>query len=210
MMNEIKCPHCKKSFKIDEAGYADILKQVRNQEFDQELHDRLEMAEKDKDNAVKLAEEKTKNELQISFSKKEAELAEIKASKDTEILKLQAKVDASETEKQLALSQAVNKLEKERDDLANKLVNKDAEKRILETSLKDKYEIQLKNKDELIAQYKDFKAKLSTKMVGETLEQHCETEFNTLRGFGPWKYGCIRVQGLHLWDDVSQKTVRFL
>ena len=191
-MNEIKCPHCKKAFKIDEAGYADILKQVRNQEFDQELHQRLAMAEKDKESAVKLAEEKTKNILQADISKKEAELAELKAEnssliselkseKDAEIARLQAKLESAETEKKLAVNEALSKVEKERDDLANKLENKDTEKKLLESSLKHKYESELKSKDEMIAYYKDMKAKLSTKMVGETLEQHCEIEFNKLR-----------------------------
>ena len=169
-MNEIICPHCNKAFKIDEAGYANILKQVRNHEFEQELHDRLAMAEKDKNNAVRLAEEKTKNELQTTVSQKEAENA-----------KLQAKLDAIETEKKLAVTEAVGKIEKERDELANKLKSKDTEKQLLESSLKSEYEIKLKSKDEEIALYKDMKAKLSTKMVGETLEQHCETEFNRLR-----------------------------
>lgn len=191
-MNEVTCPHCKKAFKIDEAGYADIIKQVRDHEFDQELHEKLANAEKDKQAAVKLAEAETKNELQADLSKKDAELAELKAEKnalltelksekDTEIARLQAKLDSAETEKKLAVNEALSKVEKERDDLANKLDNKDTEKQLLESSLKDKYESELKTKDEMIAYYKDLKAKLSTKMVGETLEQHCETEFNRIR-----------------------------
>jgi hypothetical protein len=169
-MNEIICPHCKKAFKIDEAGYADILKQVRDQEFESALHERLEMAEKDKENAVKLAEANAKNALQADTVKKDAEIA-----------KLEAKIESADTEKKLELSEAVNKLEKERDSLANEIKSKDTEKQLLESSLKEKYEIELKSKDEAIALYKDMKAKLSTKMVGETLEQHCETEFNRLR-----------------------------
>jgi len=253
-MNEIICPHCNKAFKIDEAGYSDILKQVHNHEFDKELHDRLATAEKEKETAVKLAEERTKNQLQVDIAKKDSELSallyqnenlltkltaekdteiakltskleaietekdnniriakeetknelltevakkdselieikaqrdasisKLKAEKDTEIAKLQAKIESSETQSQLALNKAVNELEKERDTLANKLENKDSEAKILESSLKEKYESELKTKDEMIAYYKDMKAKLSTKMVGETLEQHCETEFNKLR-----------------------------
>jgi hypothetical protein len=180
-MNEITCPHCKKTFQLDEAGYLDIVKQVRTQEFDKELHDRLELAEKDKESAVKLAEEKTKSELRTEFVKLQKENAEIKARKDTEIQKLQSKVDASETEKKLALTEAIATLEKERDNLAHELKGKDVEKQLLESSLKSKYETELKNKDEMISYYKDMKAKLSTKMVGETLELHCETEFNRLR-----------------------------
>lgn len=169
-MNEIVCPHCKKAFKIDEAGYADILKQVRDHEFEDALHERLEAVEKDKASAVQLAEQKTKNELQAEA-----------ASKDAEIAKLQAKLESTETEKKLALTEAVNKLEKERDELANKLESKDTEQKLLASNLKDKYETELKSKDEMISYYKDMKARLSTKMVGETLEQHCEYEFNRLR-----------------------------
>ena len=169
-MNEIICPHCKKAFKIDEAGFADILKQVRDHTFEKELHDRITLLERDKESAVKLAEEKTKNELQTESVKKDAEIA-----------KLVAKLDSAETEKELALTQAISKIEKERDELANKLQNKDLENKLLESSLKDKHANEIKTKDEMIAYYKDMKAKLSTKMVGETLEQHCEYEFNRLR-----------------------------
>lgn len=191
-MNEIICPHCKKTFKIDDAGYADIIKQVRGQEFDKELHDLMEAAEKDKMNAVRLAEEKAKNELQSDISKKELELselkaektaliAEIKSEKDAEIARLKAKLEATETEKKLAVSEALGKVEKERDALANELNSKESEKLLLESSLKEKYEIELKSKDEIIDRYKDMKLRLSTKMLGETLEQHCEIEFNKLR-----------------------------
>jgi hypothetical protein len=160
-MNEIICPNCKKAFRIDEAGFANILKQVRDDEFD---------AEKDKQNAVKLAQATTLNEVQASV-----------AMKDAEIAKLMAKIESSEIEKKLALSEAVNTLERERDGLANDLKSKEVEKQLLESSLKDKHDSELKSKDELIAYYKDMKARLSTKMVGETLEQHCETEFNKIR-----------------------------
>lgn len=180
-MNEIICPHCKKAFKIDEAGYADILKQVRDREFEQALHERLEAAEKEKTSAVELAQEKTKSELRTEFVKLQKEMSELQADKNAEIAKLESRLATTETEKKLALTEAVSKLEKERDELANKLNSKDTETKLLESSLKDKYETELKSKDEMIAYYKDMKAKLSTKMVGETLEQHCEYEFNRLR-----------------------------
>jgi hypothetical protein len=191
-MNEIVCPHCKKAFKVDEAGFADILKQVRDYEFEREIHDRIELMEQDKQNAVKLAEANTKNRLQADTAKKDAQIAELKAGrelaltqleskKNAELSDLKAKLYSVETEKKLALTEAVTVIEKERDELASELRNKDTEKRLLESSLKDKYETELKTKDEMIAYYKDMKAKLSTKMVGETLEQHCETEFNKLR-----------------------------
>lgn len=191
-MNEIICPHCKKAFKVDEAGFADLLKQVRDHEFEKELLDRIEMMEKDKESAVKLAEANTKNQLQGDMAKKEAEIAELRAEKDLalaqlvsekdiELSELKARLQSVETEKKLAVTEAVNKVEKERDELASELKSKDTEKQLLESSLKDKYESELKSKDEMIAYYKDLKARLSTKMVGETLEQHCETEFNKLR-----------------------------
>jgi hypothetical protein len=201
-MNEIICPHCRKAFKVDEAGFADILKQVRDHEFERELLDRIELMEKDKVNAVKLAEANTKNELQTEMAKKETELAELKAQrdslvselkaeKDAEIARLQAKVEAAETEKKLAVTEAVNKVEKERDELAGELKHKDTEKQLIETSLKEKFVAELKTKDDIIKLKdeeielrKDMKARLSTKMVGETLEQHCETEFNKLRATG--------------------------
>src|SRR3990172_9506591 len=143
-MNDIVCPHCKKVFKVDEAGFADILKQVRDHVFDKELHERLELAEKEKESAVKLAESNLKNMLQEELTKKDKELAEIKA--------------------------------------------KETEKQLLEKSLQEKYLAELKTKDDIIKMKddeiilrKDMKLKLSTKMVGETLEQHCEIEFNKLR-----------------------------
>ena len=201
-MNEIICPHCKKAFKVDEAGFADILKQVRNHEFDRELLERIELMEKDKESAVKLAEANTRNELQLEAAKKDTELAELKAQrdslmnelkaeKDAEITRLQAKLESAELEKKLAVTEAVTKVEKERDGFAGELKNKDIEKQLLETSLKEKFITELKTKDDIIrlkddeiALRKDMKLRLSTKMVGETLEQHCETEFNRLRATG--------------------------
>jgi len=169
-MNEVICPNCKKAFKIDETGFADILKQVRDQEFNKELSERIELLNKDKENAVKLASANTRNELQSDLAKKE-----------TEITKLESRIETNELEKKLALSIAVNKIEKERDELVVMLKNKDSEKELLESTLKNKYEIELKSKDETIAFYKDMKTRLSTKMIGETLEQHCEIEFNKIR-----------------------------
>ncbi len=172
-MNEIKCPHCGKAFKIDESGLADIVKQVRDQEFTKAIHEREQLLKADKENAVKLAEAIAKNAAQDDISKK-----------DTEIAKLKAQVKAAETEKELAVTEAVNHIEKERDTLAGELKSKETEKQLLENSLKEKYASELKSKDEMIAYYKDMKTKMSTKMVGETLEQHCETEFERLRATG--------------------------
>ena len=224
-MHEIICPYCKKAFKVDEAGYADILKQVRDKEFDQQLHDRLELAEKDKLNAVELAKSNIRNDMQKLASDKDAEIKELKAKLDagavaqklavTEALKAiekerdnlsnelektkldkevalklaEEKLGASESAKQLAVTEALSKVEKERDELINSLKQAELEKQLSEQSLKDKYETQLKDRDDAIERLRDMKARLSTKMIGETLEQHCETEFNRIRATAfPYAY----------------------
>jgi len=169
-MHEIICPHCGKAFKIDEAGYADILKQVRDGEFEKQLHERLELAEQDKLNAVELAKSKVTNESQITV-----------ATKDAEIQALKAKLDGVKVARKLAITEAVSAVERERDDLKSGLERAKLEKQLGEKSLKDKYETQIKDRDDTIERLRDMKARLSTKMVGETLEQHCETEFNRIR-----------------------------
>ena len=198
-MNEIICPHCKKAFKVDEAGYADILKQVRDHQFEEELHNRLELAEKEKVNAVKLAEANLKNSLQDDLSKKDKEiidlkaknerqLAELLAQKESVISEMKTKIENAELQKQLAISEALKATEKERDNLASELKSKETEKQLLEKSLNEKFTAEIRTKDDIIklkddeiAFRKEMKQKLSTKMVGETLEQHCEIEFNKLR-----------------------------
>jgi len=169
-MHEIICPHCNKTFKVDEAGYADILKQVRDDEFEQQLHDRLELAEQDKRNAVELAKTKVTSDLERAA-----------ATKDAEIQGLKATLDSIEVTQKLAITEAVNAVEKERDELKNGLERAQLEKALVEKSLKDKYETQIKDRDDAIERLRDMKARLSTKMVGESLEQHCETEFNRIR-----------------------------
>jgi hypothetical protein len=191
-MNEIICPNCKKAFKIDEAGFADIVKQVRDHEFAAELHQQAIRLQAEKDTAIMLAEERTKNALSDSLNKKEHEVQRIqsekelalsllRSEKDAAIAALEAKSASFETEKALAISEALTKVEKERDLLLSEVKYKSVEMQQLELSLKEKFANELKAKDELIERYKDMKAKLSTKMLGETLEQHCEIEFNKLR-----------------------------
>jgi hypothetical protein len=172
-MNEIKCPKCGTVFTIDEAGYADILKQIRDKEFKADLEARIESLEKEKASAVELAEEKAKNESQKNISDKEAELA-----------KLRTELDKAGVEKELAVTKAVSIVEKERDRLTSEIEAKESERQILESSLKEKYEGALQLKEEELERLKDMKAKLSTKMVGESLEKHCEIEFNKLRATG--------------------------
>ncbi|MGJ8669682.1 MAG: DUF2130 domain-containing protein, partial [Oceanococcus sp.] len=198
-MQEIICPNCEKAFKIDETGYAEILKQVRDSDFQHQLHERLELAEKEKQNAVELAKTKAQNELQKSNADKDSEIKDLQAKlesgevarnlavsevvskKDAEIQALNAQLGAIGTKQKLAIIEAVGSVEKERDNLAIRLEAKDTEYQLKESTLTQTHSSELNSKDELIAYYKDFKAKLSTKMVGETLEQHCETEFNRIR-----------------------------
>src|SRR5664279_4128921 len=169
-MHEIVCPHCGKAFTIDEAGYADIVSQVRTKEFNADLQERLHAAEKDKQNAVELAKAQLESELQKAAT-----------AKDSEIQALKAKLESDDVAKQLAVRDAVAVVEKQRDELKGGLERAQLEMKLAETSLKDKYETQIKDRDDAIERLKDLKARLSTKMVGETLEQHCETEFNRLR-----------------------------
>jgi hypothetical protein len=216
-MHEIICPHCKKAFKIDEAGYADILKQVRDDEFDQQLHKRLELAEKEKLSEIELAKSNVRNVLQKTAASKDAEINELKAKiesskveqklavtealRDVEkerdvianklekakqdnqnALKLaEAQLSANESAQKFITAEALSKVEKERDNLKGELKQAEYEKHHSETLLKDKYETQIKDRNEAIERLKDMKARLSTKMVGETLEQHCDTEFNRIR-----------------------------
>ena len=212
-MHEIICPHCKKAFKVDEAGYANILKQVRDDEFEQQLHDRLELAEKDKQNAVELAKSKVGSDMQKDAAAKDAEIQELKAKLDagevtqklavTEALSTvekerdalanelvqakqdnqaasklaEAKLGANEVAQKLAITEAVSAVEKDRDELKNDLKQAELEKILAEKS----HKTQIKDRDDAIERLRDMKARLSTKMVGETLEQHCETEFNRIR-----------------------------
>ena len=205
-MHEIKCPHCGKTFNIDEAGYADILKQVHDEAFDKAIHERMELAEREKKAAVQLAEAKISQELTELSSKKDLEIERLKeklkssaelthakvsselkdeaAQKDAEIERLKAELRTADIAKKLELNEALGVVQKERDDLKRDLETKSVEQKFLETSLKEKYETQIKDRDDAIERLKDLKARLSTKMVGETLEQHCEIEFNRLRATG--------------------------
>ncbi len=206
MNHDIICPHCHKTFSIDESEYAILLNQVSRQEIDKEIHEKLAAAERERAKEIELVEARVRGELQQSLADKETELAQLKSQADQkiaelkaqaseELAKLQAQVASAATERELAVTRAVSAVEKERDDLANKLENKTTEQKLLETTLREKYDTELrnkdekytselKNKDEIIAYYKDMKARMSTKMIGESLEQHCEIEFNKLRATG--------------------------
>ncbi|AIY12563.1 DUF2130 domain-containing protein [Cellulophaga baltica] len=224
----VKCPKCKESFKVDDSVYTDIVKQVRDQQFNDELSQRLSQAETEKNNAIALTKAETQNaskdaiaamdkrilelqsnskqELMEALAKKDAELAEKNAQlqsiesksqlaiteKVNKIEKerdeLKSALELQKSEKELAISNALKQIEKERDTLQNELKNKDTEAQLQQSTLKQQHvltlqakEQTLKLKDDEIIRLKDFKQKLSTKMIGETLEQHCETSFNQLR-----------------------------
>ncbi len=173
-MSEIKCPKCGTTFKVDDSSYADILSQVRTHEFEDEVKKRVEDARKQADSAKDLA------------------LAKQEASQATQIAELKSQLKQAEAEKKLAVAEAVAPIEKELESLKSDLKSKNSESKLREESLmsqvklreaalKTQYEGAIKLKDEEIERLKDLKSKLSTKMVGETLEQHCQTEFNRLR-----------------------------
>ncbi len=183
-MQEIRCPKCGEIFQVDEAGYDRIAKQVRDKEFEQELNLRraeLEQRREQELSLIRMQEERTRAE---GLAKKDEELF----LKNQRIAELEAKLNASETEKKLAI---VGALEKKNEELASKqteitalqgeLKSREIESRLSEKSLQEQYEQKLKLKDEQIEYYKDFKARMSTKMIGESLEMHCLTEFNSLR-----------------------------
>jgi len=169
-MHDVICPHCSKAFKIDETGYADILKQVRDREFDEQLHKRLAIAEQEKRTAVELAKAQLSTALEREIAKKDQTIERYKST-----------IESSELARKLAISEAVQTISSERDGLKMKLEQSRLEKQLAESALKDKYETQLKDRDHAIERLRDMKAKLSSKLLGETLEQHCETEFNRLR-----------------------------
>ena len=169
-MNEIKCPKCGTVFQISESDYESILKQIRDKEFEKELLIREEQYKKEKDSAVKIAEMNKEKELIESINKKESELVEVKN-----------KLKLLEKEKELEIEKALAEKENRINSLTSEISIKEKEYALKEKVVKESYELKLKDKDEQIAYYKDFKAKQSTKMIGESLEVHCSTEFNRLR-----------------------------
>lgn len=186
--NEVICPNCKKAFKIDEAGFADILRQVRNTQFEEEISKRLELAEKEKKSAIEIAEANIRQSLQDRLFEKEKELTQKVSLKERVITELELKIQSIESQKELEIKGAIVKLEKDLIEAQNNLKTKDLEKQNIESTLKSQLAIELqskdaiiKYKDEEIVRIKEMKQKLSTKMIGETLEQHCENEFNKIR-----------------------------
>ena len=183
-MHEIKCPKCGEVFQVDESGYAELLGQVRNEAFEEELHKRAkELEEKNKDSIrlAKMEQEKTFNEAITDKDK-------LIAGKDMEIEKLKNQLAMNDSEKKLAITEAVSdkdKLIAEKEaqiiKLKSQIDNQKTESALKEKNLEENYKNQLKVKDDQINYYKDFKARQSTKMVGESLEQHCQNQFNSIR-----------------------------
>ena len=205
-MNQIKCPHCGKEFTIDEASYSDIVSQIKNNEFQSEVHEKLEQfklqSEKDfvlektkaeidyKDKLSKKDQElnKLKEQLNITDSIKELEVKNVESRlieemsiKDREILELQSQLKLINKDNELETQAAIAVKERQLLELNSQIEIDKKQNKIENSSLKGKYEDQLKQKDEVIAFYKDFKARQSTKMIGESLELHCENEFNHIR-----------------------------
>lgn len=208
-MQEIKCPKCGEVFQVDESGYAAIVKQVRDKEFSKEIQTREKQFESDKENAVELAKLEAEKEYTEKLNEKEAEIAKLKseieteqlakksavnetaAEKDKEIAELKNKLDSFNKDKELEINKLITKMNTElsqKDNCITKLTGEkeltEKEFKLKEQSIKDKYETEIRFKEEEIERLKDYKLKLSTKMVGESLEQHCETEFNRLRATG--------------------------
>ena len=208
-MQEIKCPKCGEVFQVDDSGYAAIVKQVRDKEFNKEISNRETQFENDKNNAIELAKLELEKEYSEKLNQKESEIAKLESElsteriikesainealseKDKQILELQNKINTLDKDKELEINKIKNELNTQILEKDNDIAKLNGEKelsekefQIKEQSLKEKYETELRFKDEEIARYKDFKAKLSTKMIGESLEQHCEISFNQLRATG--------------------------
>ena len=183
-MHEIKCPKCGEVFQVDESGYAELLSQVRNEAFEQELHKRAKELEDKNKSDLKMAQMQQEKSFAETISDKDKEIA----NKDMEIQKLKNQIAMGDSEKKLAITEAIRDKDKEIADinasvieLKSKLANQKTESELKEKNLEERYKNELKLKDEQIEQYKDFKARQSTKMVGESLEQHCQIQFNSLR-----------------------------
>ena len=183
-MQEIKCPNCGKVIQVDDTNYAQIAQQVRDQEFEKELSRRAREMETKQQTQLQLIRLQQEQAHSTAVSQKDAAIAD----RDRQIAELKAKLDSTETAKKLAVAEAVSETEKQLSEkltqiteLKGQLQSKETESRLREKSLTEQYEGKLKLKDEQIEYYKDFKARQSTKMVGESLEQHCLNQFNSLR-----------------------------
>lgn len=204
--NEIKCPHCGTVFTIDEAKYAAIVQQIRTVEFETELHARLAEAEKVKATEIALAVSEVAQQNQ-----------QASAAKDAEIQRLQAELKAAGTDQALAVANAIAATEKQLSEAKSKLELQSAEQKVNDAALKESHAKELALKDDLIARYKDMKAKLSVKLLGETLEQHCDVEFNRIRSlafpnaeFGKDNDASAGTKGDYVFRDFSDDGIEFV
>lgn len=204
--NEVTCPHCGTAFTVDEAQYADIVQQVRTVEFEAELHTRLAEAEKVKQTEIALAV--------ANATRQEHEAA---AAKDVEIERLNATIKAAATDQELAVAKAISAVEKELSSVKSRLELQTAEQKVKDATLKESHAKELAVKDDLIARYKDMKAKLSVKLLGETLEQHCEIEFNRMRSlafpnaeFGKDNDASAGTKGDYVFRDYSDDGIEYI
>lgn len=205
-MNEIKCPNCGTIFQINETDYDKIVKQIKNQEYDKEIKELENRYKKDKEQELEIIKNHIEQEHSKDISKKNEEILNLKNElknqettiknnyleeinkQNLEIEKLKGELKNKDTKYELDLKTSLNEKDKEITNLANKIEISKQEYINKETNLKDSYENKIKMKDEQIAYYKDFKARQSTKMIGESLEQHCSMEFNKLRALFPHAY----------------------
>jgi hypothetical protein len=240
--HEIKCPHCSTVFTIDEAEYADIAQQVRTAEFEKELHVRLTEADKTKQIEIKFAEAKVAQEAQKAATEMDTEILRLKseldnadltielaeakiaqqaqkaaAEKDAEIQRLNSELDNSDTAKELAVTRAVLAAEKKLGEVENLLALQQAEQMVTDAALSESHSKELALKDDLIERLKDMKAKLSVKLLGETLEQHCETEFNRMRSlafpnaeFSKDNDTSAGTKGDYVFRDFSEDDVEYI
>ena len=202
-VHEIKCPHCSKDFNLDEAGYADIVKQVRDHEFEAQIEQRLSLADQEKNAALALAQSKAEQKLQKLASEKDEQITKLTAEKDLsvaeavasiqrekdaeaaslkiELTEAKAELKSKDSQKDLAVRDAVSEVEKQRDKLHGDLEKAEMKNQLAQQALEEKYKTQIQERDDAIEYFKDLKARLSTKMLGETLELHCENSFNKIR-----------------------------
>ncbi|RNM13015.1 DUF2130 domain-containing protein [Nocardioides pocheonensis] len=241
-MNEIKCPHCGTVFTIDEAEYASLVEQVRTAEFEKELHARLAEAEKAKKAEIELAEAKVAQKAQQAAAQKDAEIQRLKneiegastaealavakaaeeaqraaAVKDAEIQRLKSELAIADTSQQLAVTQAVSVVTEKLGDAESKLALQQAEQKVTEAALKESHSKEIALLQEQVEQYRDFKAKQSVKLLGESLEQHCETEFNRVRAmafpnadFGKDNDASTGSKGDYIFRDFNEDGVEYI
>lgn len=241
-MNQIKCPHCGEEFTLNDEGYLNIINQVKTKEFNQEIHQRLEQLKVQNQKDIEIERTKVESNFLQILSLKEQELQSLKdrisnseqakslavlsaeeklkeklKQQELMIQQLQSNIENALKDKQLETQQVLSKKEQQLQELSSRIELEKKQAELEKASIKQRYDEQLKQKDEAIAYYKDLKTKLSTKMVGETLEQHCEYEFNNLRAlafpratFGKDNDAQSGSKGDYIYREVDENGVEIL